>query len=86
MIDILGFIGSISLTCCAVPQAWKSYKDGHSDGISKSSACLWLLGLALLVPYVFIKYQFSEPWLLMNYSFNLISISIIFKYRFWKRK
>jgi PQ loop repeat len=34
LFEILGWLGSICLAICGVPQAWLSYKDKHSHGIS----------------------------------------------------
>ena len=32
--ETIGWIGSICFALCAIPQAWKSFKDGHSRGIT----------------------------------------------------
>ena len=75
----IGWLGSILLSVCAFPQAWKSYKDKHSDGISWAFLALWGFGEIFTLAYVAPK---LDAPLIVNYSVNLIFIGIIVKYKF----
>lgn len=83
MIDIIGWIGSIIFAICGFPQAIKSYKDGHSNGIGWGLIILWELGELLTLIYVLTKKEYP---LIINYIFNLISVSIIFWFKLFSRK
>lgn len=83
--EIIGWIGSIAFTFCAVPQAYKSYKDGHSDGLSLYYLLLWLIGEIFTIAYIFAKGDVPIP-LVANYVGNLFVLSIILKYKFYPRK
>lgn len=52
MVEILGFLGSFFLGVHSIPQAWKSFKDGHSDGLSHGLVWLWVLGEIFMTLYV----------------------------------
>jgi len=75
----LGWIGSIMLAICGLPQAYKSYKDKHSDGISWGFLFLWGFGELFTLAYIVPKFDYP---LILNYSINLIFIGIIVKYKF----
>ena len=83
-IELIGWIGSILFCFCGAPQAWKSYKDGHSRGISHGFLWMWGLGEVLTLIYVILSLRLSLP-LITNYVVNLIFITIIFKYKYWER-
>jgi len=80
--DILGYIGSICLAICAVPQAYLSLKQGHSNGISLGFLFLWTIGEIFTLLYILPK---ADVPLLINYLSNLIFLSIIWKYKFFPR-
>ena len=80
--EIIGFLGSILLACCGLPQAILSYKQGHSDGISLGFLLMWTLGEILTLIYITPK---SDIPLLINYSTNLIFLIIIWKYKIFRR-
>lgn len=81
--DIFGYIGSICLALCAIPQAWLCYKQGHSEGISIYFLLLWTFGEIFTLVYVI--YNIDIP-LILNYVANLLFLSVIWKYRFYPRK
>jgi uncharacterized protein with PQ loop repeat len=80
--DLLGYIGSICLAICSVPQAYMSYKQGHSRGISVGFLFLWTAGEIFTLLYIIPK---ADIPLLINYLSNLIFLSIIWKYRIFPR-
>ena len=80
--DLIGYVGSIFLAICASPQAWQSYKQGHSEGISTGFLLLWTLGEIFTIAYVIPK---ADIPLLLNYSCNIIFLAVIWRYKLWRR-
>ena len=79
----LGWLGSVLLAFCAFPQAIKSVKDGHSQGLDFWYLTLWTIGEILTLFAVLgdvpIKY------LIFNYAMNLFFLSVIWFYVFFPR-
>lgn len=83
MLDIIGWIGSFMFAICAIPQAWKCYKEKNGDGLSWPFILLWLGGEILTFIYVWPK----RDWpLLFNYTVNLASLLVIIYYMTWPKK
>jgi len=76
---VIGWIGSALLAGCALPQAWKSFKDKHSKGISRSFIWTWTVG-ELFMFYYIVNDAFSWP-LLFNYGINSVFCLIILWYK-----
>lgn len=83
MIDIAGWIGSILLAVCAVPQAWLSWRQGHSNGLSALLLLLWGVGEAFTLVYTVAQADYP---LVVNYTCNLILIAVIARYKVWPRR
>jgi uncharacterized protein with PQ loop repeat len=83
MIQIIGWIGASLLAFCGLPQAWKSFKDGNSDGISWMFILMW--GLGELFGLVYIISLGAIP-LILNYTLNLALVSVIFWFKIYPRK
>jgi uncharacterized protein with PQ loop repeat len=83
MFEIIGFIGSICLALCALPQAIKSIKEGHSDGVSSLLLLLWLVGEVCL--FIYAIPLMSLP-LFLNTSSNMLFLCIIGYYKIRKKK
>jgi uncharacterized protein with PQ loop repeat len=82
---IIGIIGAICFALSGLPQAIKSYKDGHSKGIATATVWLWLIGEAATLLYTYYKYT-NDYILICNYLSNVILVGIIFIYKYWPRK
>lgn len=78
MLDIIGWIGSACFAICAIPQALKSYRDGHSDGISWAFLSLWLTGELCMIIYIL---PTGDGPLLVNYFGNLACLLVILRYK-----
>ena len=78
-IEMIGWMGSVLFSLCAYPQAIKSYKDGHSDGLSWYFLLMWFIGEILTLIYVSCT-SASLP-LLANYLMNLLILLVIIKYK-----
>lgn len=80
MLEILGWIGSVLLAFCAVPQAIQSFRQKHSNGISSAFLTMWLVGEILTAAYVLPKKEYP---LLFNYFVNISCLVIICKYKYF---
>ena len=78
--DLVGWIGGLMLAICALPQAYTSWKQGHSDGLTWTLLWLWGGGEFVTLVYVIPK----QDWpLILNYGINVIAMSVIMWYK-WK--
>jgi len=80
VIEISGWLGGFLLSICGIPQAYKSYKEGHSDGLDWFFFWLWFWGEVFLLIYVIPEGLLP---LIINYSFNIF-LPIIMIYYKWK--
>jgi uncharacterized protein with PQ loop repeat len=78
MLNVIGWLGSICFSICAIPQAVLSIKQGHSDGTSSLFLGLWLLGEVCTIAYVLPKLDYP---LLVNYIGNLACLLVILRYK-----
>ncbi len=78
IMEIIGWIGAVLLAFCGLPQAWKSIKDGNSDGITWSFMGMWLIGEILTLMYIWPEHQIP---LITNYILNIVFSSIILWYK-----
>jgi uncharacterized protein with PQ loop repeat len=76
--EILGWLGSICLAICGIPQAWQSIKDKHSHGISWGFVLLWAFGEIFALAYVYDKLDLP---LLLNYATNILILAVILYYK-----
>lgn len=75
---VLGWLGSICLALCGVPQAIMSYKDRHSHGISWGFLVLWAFGELFALAYVYDKLDLP---LLLNYAVNILIVGVILYFK-----
>jgi len=78
LFQILGWLGSICLAICGLPQAWMSFKDKHSHGISWAFILLWAFGEAFALAYVYDKLDLP---LVMNYLTNILIVGVILYFK-----
>lgn len=78
MFEIIGWLGSICLAISGLPQAWMSYKDKHSRGISWSFILLWAFGEVFALTYVYDKLDLP---LVTNYITNILIIGVILYFK-----
>ncbi len=80
----LGTVGAVCFALSGVPQAIKSWREGHSKGISHGTIILWLVGEGCMLAYALYFYT-RDIILTANYTFNFMFVSVIFKYKYWPR-
>lgn len=85
MIEIVGWVAGLLFAFCGAPQAYKSYKEGHSSGISSLLLWMWGSGELLMIVYVLGKHGLDLP-LLVNYIMNLFFVLIITKYKIFPKE
>lgn len=78
MLEIIGWLGSICLAISGLPQAWMSYKEKNSRGISWSFLLLWAFGEIFALTYVWDKLDLP---LITNYVTNLLVLAVILYYK-----
>ena len=76
--EYIGWIGSILLAFCGLPQAIESYKTKSSAGLTWSFLIMWGVGEILTVVYIIPKWHWP---LIFNYTANIVFISIIVYYK-----
>jgi uncharacterized protein with PQ loop repeat len=81
--DNIGWLGSIMLALCGLPQAIESYKTKSSEGLTWGFILLWFIGELFTFAYVMPKMDFP---LLLNYSANIIFLSVIIYYKINPKK
>lgn len=78
MLDILGWIGSIAFAVCAIPQAYKCYRDGHANGLDWGFLGVWFLGEVCMIAYILPK---GDIPLLVNYIGNFAALLVMLRYK-----
>lgn len=81
--ETLGWIGSIMLALCGLPQAIESFRTKSSDGLTWGFLLLWAFGEIFTFAYIMPKMDLP---LLLNYTANIIFLAIIIYYKMKPRK
>lgn len=75
----LGWIGSIMLALCGLPQAIQCLKNKNANGLDPYFLALWTGGEVFTL--IAVLKDVSLPYLLFNYGCNLVFLSIIWWYK-----
>jgi len=78
VVNLIGWIGALCFAVCAAPQAYKSYKQKSSEGISLIFLSLWFIGELFTLFYVAMTTQ--QLPLILNYIFNILCLAVIIFY------
>lgn len=76
--ETLGWIGSLLLAFCGLPQAWDSYRTKQSSGITWGMITMWLAGECLTLAYVWPTMALP---LIVNYTANILCLLVIIFYK-----
>jgi len=82
--EMIGWIGALFLSACAVPQAHYCWRMGHARGLSMSFLMLWAGGEIAMSAYVVADHAASAP-LMLNYLFNIAMICVMLRYKLWPK-
>ena len=76
--ELLGWISSIALSVCALPQVWYTIKTHDTSSFTWSFLWLWCLGDAGLLIYTW----GMNSWALsFNYALNALAIGVILSFK-----
>jgi uncharacterized protein with PQ loop repeat len=84
MISIIGYIAMACLIGSAVPQAIKTIRDGHAEGLSVGYLVLMQAGFVLMLIYLFGTHPVMP--VVLNYVANIVVWLIPCYYRVYPRK
>ena len=71
LIDVLGYVGSLTLAWCGLPQAIKCYKEKSAKGLSAWFIWMWIFGEIMVWTYLWMKNGTDIP-VIINYGSNVI--------------
>ena len=74
----IGWLGSILLAFCGLPQAIESIKTKSSEGLTWGFIGMWFIGE--ICTFIYILPKMDLP-LLLNYTANIIFLAIIIFYK-----
>lgn len=80
---MIGWIGSLLFAFCGMPQAVKTYREGHADGLDLSFLLLWTGG-ELCTLYAVLT-ELGTLYLIFNYVLNLMFLAVMWKYKLFPR-
>lgn len=80
--NLLGWLSTLLLTFGSVPQVYKTWKEGHSNGLSIGMMYMWFFGEVFLI-----LYSLSDKnWpILANGLLNSLMAGYILKYKIWPK-
>ena len=81
--EIFGWLGGIAFAVCAIPQAFQSWKDGHTQGLNWGFLGIWTVGEVCMTIYILPK---GDLPLIINYLGNGICLGIMLWYKLFPRK
>lgn len=84
MIGAFGWIGSILMALYGIPQAWLSFKNKNSHGISWGFLLMWAVGEVFVILYLSNKAEIDIP-LLFNYSLNFLVVLTILYFKIFPK-
>ena len=76
--EMIGWLGSILLAFCGLPQAIESYKTKSSEGLTWGFIGMWFIGE--IMTFIYVLPQMVLP-LIFNYTANIIFLAIIIYYK-----
>lgn len=82
-VQAFGWVYSLAFALSALPQAIKSYRDGHSRGVADGMMQLWMLGEISGLVYGFGIWQMP---IVFNCALNTLFVGVIIYYRLRPRE
>lgn len=81
-VEVVGWLGSVLLAFCGLPQAVESWRTGSSRGVTWGFMAMWGIGEILTLLYILPKMELP---LIFNYTANLLFLSVMVYYKIWPR-
>jgi len=82
-LEALGWMGSVMLAFCGLPQAVESWRTKSSSGVTWGLLVMWGIGEVLTLLYVLPRMELP---LLFNYATNLVFLCVIGYYKIFPGK
>lgn len=79
---VSGWLGSLLLSICGIPQAIRCIKTGNATGMSNMFIWMWFWGEVFTLYYILSFEKVSLP-LVVNYSANISSLIVIIYYKYF---
>lgn len=76
--ETIGWLGSLLLAFCGLPQAIESIKTKSSEGLTWGFILMWTLGE--IFTFIYVAPKMDLP-LIFNYTANIIFLAIIIFYK-----
>lgn len=80
--NIIGFFGSVLLAICSIPEMIRTIQDGRCH-LGWGFLGMWYGGELLSLYY---GIELKEIPLILNYTINVIALSIMTYYKIWGKK
>lgn len=80
--DTIGWIGSLLLAFCGLPQALKCWREKTAKGLDWGFLGAWFIGEVMTFAYVLPKMDFP---LMVNYSANILFLCVILYYKLFSK-
>jgi uncharacterized protein with PQ loop repeat len=71
---LFGWIGSVLLSLCAIPQVWYTLRTGDATGLSWGFLLMWYIGEINLLWY---SLPFRSWPLMVNYMINIVCVTLL---------
>ena len=82
---VLGWAGASLFAFCAVPQVIQTVREGHARNLSSLFLWMWFWG-AIFCAVGSILDVGVVPWLIFNYSLNVLCVTVLLKYKLFPRR
>ncbi len=84
-IEALGWLSSLLLSACSLPQVIQILREGHAEGLSKGFLFMWAAGNLLTQVYIITKFGMVMS-LLSKYWANDVFLCIMIKYKLFPKR
>ena len=81
-LEALAWFGTLILVVRGLPQAYRSWRQGHSTGLSPAMLWLWFVGSVLMLPYAI--GNLDGPVTIV-YGSNVLFVGIMVWYKYFPR-
>jgi uncharacterized protein with PQ loop repeat len=82
-LEVFGWIGAAGFAVCGIPQAYQSFKDGHTKGLNWGFLGTWSIGEICMLIYIL---PTGNLPLILNYVGNGICLAVMVWYKVFERK
>ena len=84
LINLVGIVGGLLLAASGIPQAVRSWRDGHSEGIEAKLIFMLLGGISCFWIYLYAKMGY-DLIIHTEYTVTILVWLVVLKYKFFKR-